>query len=239
METIDLTLPTPQLNLACDEALLEMCERGHDREILRFWEPTQTFVVLGYSNKARVEANTSACARDGIPILRRCSGGGAVLQGPGCLNYTLVLRIDDNGPTKGVTETNCHVMRRHRDALQPLVDGKIEIGGHSDLAIGGLKFSGNSQRRRKHFLLFHGTFLYRLDLAQVGKYLNHPSREPEYRQKREHEDFLANLKLPPQSIKEAVIGSWQPTDAFKAIPTQDIGRLAQEKYSREEWNLKF
>ena len=39
MQLLDLTFPTPEENLACDEALLEMCEQGYDREILRFWEP--------------------------------------------------------------------------------------------------------------------------------------------------------------------------------------------------------
>src|SRR6266404_876476 len=89
MKYIDLTLGTPAENLACDEALLNMCEEGLEGEILRFWEPKETFVVVGYANQAAREANLEACRAGNVPVLRRCSGGGTVLQGLGCLNYSL------------------------------------------------------------------------------------------------------------------------------------------------------
>ena len=56
MKLCDLTLATPEENLACDEALLDLCEAGHSGDILRFWEPSRHFVVLGYANKAAREA---------------------------------------------------------------------------------------------------------------------------------------------------------------------------------------
>ena len=89
MKGCDLTLPTPEENLACDEVLLDICEAGRLEGVLRFWEPAQHFVVLGYANRAAREANLEFCRSAGIRVLRRCSGGGAVLQGPGCLNYSL------------------------------------------------------------------------------------------------------------------------------------------------------
>jgi lipoate-protein ligase A len=124
MKYLELTLPTPQENLACDEVLLDFCEEGYDHEILRFWEHREPFVVLGYSNKARAEANLNAARWANVPVLRRCTGGGAVVQGPGCLNFSLILRIPDSGPLAGVTETNIHIMNRHKDALAPLLKGE-------------------------------------------------------------------------------------------------------------------
>ena len=103
MKWLDLTLPSPAENLACDEALLDWCENGKGDEVLRFWEPREHFVVVGYANKIANEVNVAACEKRGIPILRRCSGGGTVLQGPGCLNYTLVLRITDDGPLRNIS----------------------------------------------------------------------------------------------------------------------------------------
>src|SRR5688572_6131078 len=94
MRWLDLTFPTPAENLACDEALLDLCEAGFADEVLRFWESPTHFVVVGYGNKVDSEVEVAACRADGIPILRRCTGGGTVLQGPGCLNYSLVLRIE-------------------------------------------------------------------------------------------------------------------------------------------------
>lgn len=104
MKFLDLTLPTPAENLAADEALLEFCEAQPDLEVLRFWEPQEYFVVLGYANRYRLAVNLPACQSRNIPILRRCSGGGTVLQGPGCLNYSLVLRIPEAGSLAGGTK---------------------------------------------------------------------------------------------------------------------------------------
>jgi lipoate-protein ligase A len=97
MKYLDLTLPTPAENLALDEALLELAEREGD-ETLRVWESPWPFVVLGLSNHLSREANVDACRELKVEILRRCSGGGTVVQGPGCLSYALALRIDEAGP---------------------------------------------------------------------------------------------------------------------------------------------
>src|SRR6185295_5909726 len=83
MNYLDQTFPTAEENLACDEALLDWCDAGDGPEVLRFWEPQQHFVVVGYSNRVEREVNVAACRESGIPILHRCSGGGTVLQGPG------------------------------------------------------------------------------------------------------------------------------------------------------------
>ena len=106
MKWIDLTYPSPEENLACDEALLDLCEEGAEGEILRFWEPSAYFVVLGYSNRWTTEVDSPACAKLGIPIFRRCSGGGTVLQGPGCLNYSLILKIEGDRTLATITGTN-------------------------------------------------------------------------------------------------------------------------------------
>src|ERR1035441_6566637 len=87
VKCLDLTLPTPAANLACDEALLDACEEQGGGEVLRFWEPRDYFVVVGVSNHVAREVNRPACQRENLGVYRRCSGGGAVLQGPGCLNY--------------------------------------------------------------------------------------------------------------------------------------------------------
>ena len=121
MKYLDLTLPTPEENLACDEALLELCEEGGGDQILRFWESPTYFVALGYANKAESEVNLAACAAEQIPIFRRCSGGGTVLQGPGCLNYCLILKIDEVGPLQSISSTNAFVMKRHQEALGTLL----------------------------------------------------------------------------------------------------------------------
>ena len=239
MKYLDRTLRSAQENLAADEALLDWCEEGSSDEILRFWEPRQHFVVLGYSNRTRSEVNLESCKTLGFPVLRRCSGGGTVLQGPGCLNYALILRIHGDSPLANITEANAFIMNRSRNALNSLLDGKVLIQGHTDLTLQARKFSGNSQRRKRHFLLFHGSFLLDLDLALVEQTLHLPSKQPQYRHSRGHKDFLTNLNLPARSIKEALQRVWNAGDTLGDIPQQRIEQLVQKKYAAEAWNFKF
>jgi lipoate-protein ligase A len=239
MKYLDRTLQTPQENLACDEALLDWCEEGFPDEILRFWEPRQHFAVLGYFNKARSEVNLDSCKRLAVPVLRRCTGGGTVLQGPGCLNYALLLKIQDDSPLTNISKANAFIMNRNRNALNPLLSGKVLIQGHTDLTLQGTKFSGNSQRRRRLFLLFHGSFLLDLDLDLVEQTLRMPSRQPPYRRDRAHKDFLTNLHLPATAVKNAMKQIWNATTALDKLPEKRIKQLLRDKYATDGWNLKF
>jgi len=271
MKLLDLTLPSPAENLACDEALLDWCEDSAMDEVLRFWESVTPFVVVGYANKVAREVNVAACGARGIPILRRCSGGGAVVQGPGCLSYALVLRILEDGPTRSINATNQFIMERNRAAMEALLarssrreeaqistttsrkrsenlltsaatdlDGDFRVGvqGHTDLTLDGLKFSGNSQRRRRQFLLFHGTLLLNFNLQLIGELLPMPSLQPDYRQRRDHGEFLANLNLPAGQVKAALQIAWAATGILPTLRQDAIGALVEGKYSTAAWNFK-
>jgi lipoate-protein ligase A len=247
MKLLDLTLPSPAENLAGDEVLLDAAETGAGDEVLRFWEPREPFVVVGYANKVAAEVNVAACETRGIPVLRRCSGGGTVVQGPGCLNYTLVLRITADGPLHSISIANQFIMERNRAAMQSLLPKsrsrdprpEIAVRGHTDLAIGDRKFSGNSQRRRKHFLLFHGTFLLDSGLALIGELLPMPSKQPDYREHRAHTEFLTNLNMPANEVKAALRQAWKVEEPLKGFLTEKIFALARDKYATREWNFKF
>ncbi len=244
MNFLDLTFPTPAENLAADEALLDWCDETGGPEILRFWEPRELFVVVGYANKVATETHAAVCAENKIPILRRCSGGGTVLQGPGVLNYSLILKIAEGGPLAGITSANRFIMERNRAALESEFrisnfEFRISVSGHTDLAVNGLKFSGNAQRRKKTHLLFHGAFLLHFDLALVGKFLTMPSLQPDYRQNRPHSDFITNLPISAAAVKQALRTAWGAVDPVEALPHERIQSLARDKYATNEWNLKF
>jgi len=239
MRYCELNLPSPAENLAADEALLDLSEAGQAGDLLRFWQSAQHFIVLGYANKVATETNPAACRQLGIPVLRRCSGGGTVLQGPGCFNYSLVLRIDDGGPLRSIAGTNEFIMEKHRACLAALLNRPVTQEGHTDLALRGIKFSGNAQRRRQRSVLFHGSFLLDLDISLVERVLPLPSQQPSYRERRSHRDFLVNLGLPPAAVQSALCQAWQASEPFADLPFANIERLVREKYSRDEWNLKF
>ena len=239
MKLLDLTLPSPAENLAADEALLDAAETSDQGEVLRFWESATHFVVVGYSNRVADEVNVKACEAYKIPILRRCSGGGTVLQGPGCLNYTLILRIASDNTLQNISLANQFIMGRNRTALQTLLKKPVRIQGYTDLTRGELKFSGNSQRRHRMFLLFHGTFLLNFDLTLMALLLRFPSKQPDYRESREHEKFLTQLEVSAAEVKAALTNIWQVSEPLSAFPQSSIEALSREKYSTREWSFKF
>ena len=241
---LDYPLPSPAENLAADEALLDWCENGHGGEILAFWEPRETFVVVGYANKIAREVNVAACQKSGVRVFRRCSGGGTVVQMPGGLNYSLILRITEGGPLGSINSANRFIMEQNRAALSTLLpqlstDNPITVQGHTDLCLGKFKFAGNSQRRRKNHLLFHGTLLLDCDLHIISELLPMPSLEPDYRARRPHQEFLTNLRLPAAAVKAALAKVWSAESTLADPPWEAITRLAREKYSTQEWNYKF
>jgi len=237
MKYLDLTLPTPSANLACDEALLDACEENPGAEMLRFWEPREYFVVLGYANRAESEVNLAACREENVGVYRRCSGGGAVLQGPGCLNYSLILHIAGHAALQNITSANRHIMERQRLALERVLGRRVSVSGITDLTLGGRKFCGNAQRRKRRALLFHGVFLLCFHIPMMEKLLPMPSRKPDYRQERPHGEFLANLDVPASAIKGALREAWSAAECCERAPL--TGPALEQKYAGDEWNRKF
>ena len=110
--------------------------------------------------------------------------------------------------------------------------------GDTDLTLDGRKFSGNAQRRRRRFVLFHGTFLLALDLELIQSLLPPPSKQPAYREGRSHLEFVRNVPLQPAQLKEALQKAWQAHEPLLDVPTAAIEQLVAQKYSRPEWNLR-
>ena len=202
---------------------MDSLESGIGGEILSFWEATQPFVVVGYGQSIEREVHVDRCEVCRFPIIRRCSGGGAVVQGPGCLNYSLILRIAEGGPLAGVTSTNAWIMERQRRAMSRLLPGSVTVAGFTDLVWStnsedmrgpevGRKFSGNAQRRKRLALLFHGTILHHFDLSLMEELLKMPSAQPEYRKNRPHTEFVANTNLDPTAIRAEIAAEWQAVE---------------------------
>jgi lipoate---protein ligase len=239
MQYTEVTLGDPASNLACDEALVELFEaRCATDGILRIWEPENHFVVLGHSNRIDSEVDFAACESERLPIFRRLSGGGTVMQGPGCLNYSLILRNGVDIPLD-IAESFQVVLEHHKQCIQEMIGDPVEIAGVSDLVIKGRKFSGNAQYRKRRFTLVHGTFLLNLDLAIVARCLRLPSKQPAYRQNRSHGCFMRNLHLDPLNVRQALRAAWSATDQFTEVPNAMIADLKRSRYGRPNWTRKF
>jgi lipoate-protein ligase A len=200
LSCLDTPCAGPAEQLRFDEELLTQ-----GKPVLRLWEAEAECVVLGYAGRAERDVHMAACDRGDVPILRRCSGGGAVLLGPGCLNYSLVLPLEWDPNWREVRYSLEWTMNRMCLALGL---AGLRHEAHSDLALHGRKVSGNAQRRTQHAILHHGTLLYDFDALRVERFLRPPAREPHYRAGRSHADFLGNLPLTPVQIRHRLMGVW-------------------------------
>ncbi len=192
-------------------------------------------VVVGRSSRPNFEVRAEECRARQIPVLRRISGGAAVVVGPGCLMYAVVLSLRLRPELPAIDSAHQFVLGTMIDGLRPAVLG-IAIRGTCDLAIGEKKFSGNSVRLKRNALLYHGTLLYNFPLDLVSRLLAMPPRRPDYRQNREHEAFVMNLPLGAATIRAALRSAWQATELCPDWPRAETARLVAEKYSRREWN---
>ena len=217
LRLLDLTLSSPEENLALDEALLEELEEHGGDPVLRFWESDRHVVVLGRACHITDDVHVAACRRDAVPVLRRASGGGTVLLGPGCLCYAFVLPFTLHPDLRSIRSTNHFILLRIARTLhrwQP----QIAFQGISDLAIDGFKISGNAQRRTRKALLFHGTILYHMQTDIIARYLKHPKRQPDYRGDRDHGSFLSTIDVQPRDLKQAIADDWDARVTLESWP---------------------
>ncbi len=245
MRYLELTLNVPASDLALDEALLEEAEQGRpsgdageavsdSAELLRIWEPTRPCVVLGRSSRLQQEVNLDRCRELEIPVLRRASGGATVVTGPGCLMYAVLLSYERRPELRSLDVAHRFVMETQQRAVSRL-GLECQIRGICDLAWGERKFSGNSLRCRRQYLLYHGTLLYDFPLELLASVLGVPERQPEYRRQRTHLDFVTNLPVQRPALIAALRAEWGATQILGDWPARMTDELAQSKYSRLEW----
>ena len=91
-------------------------------------------------------------------------------------------------------------------------------------------------RCKREHLLYHGTLLYDFPLEMIGRCLAMPPRQPDYRQARPHDTFVANLPLSAAMLRSALQAAWTACEPCSAWPQAATRRLVAEKYSRPEWN---
>ena len=164
-------------NMAVDEAILEGVGRGSSSPTLRVyaWEPPT--VSTGHSQKASVELDLDACARRGFGVVRRPTGGRAVLHA-GELTYSVVGRSGEPPLGGSIAES-------YRAIAGGLLLGLAELGVRAELApvataprgrgevappcfvsagrfeivVEGRKLIGSAQRRLAAAVLQHGSLL--------------------------------------------------------------------------------
>lgn len=189
--------------------------RESGQGMLLLWRGGLAAVVLGRSQVIEKEVDLAACRHYSVPILRRTSGGGAVLQTEGVLNYSLLLpernRLSFNAGFRLGTWLVQEALRR--------LGLESSVQGVSDVTVKGRKVSGNAIARVNRVFLVHGTLLADMDKGLLEACLRHPSREPDYRAGRSHWEFLTTLAELGVAAQQVIDMAWE--DAAKEL----LGKL--------------
>lgn len=177
---------SPHAAVHLEEILLNDVQSGSRRCVMRIWR-NDWCAVLGRNNKESEWINEDALAADGVPVIRRDSGGGTVIHHPGNLNYTFIVRREIAGissPTSAIP----YFLKIVERALAYL-DVEAEHRGVSDVFAKGHKISGNAERIKSRAILHHGTILMQSELERMQRYLKIPPNRPGI----PHKGFVAGL----------------------------------------------
>jgi lipoate-protein ligase A len=160
--------------------------------VVRVEEAREVVVVLSRSRDPEREVYLGRCREDGVPVIVRPSGGGAVVLAPGVVAASLVAPADPRARfPEPYFRRYCGVVA---EALTRCGAVGLEIRGISDLALGERKVAGSSLRLWKGWVLFQVSVLVDVDVRLLERYLRAPSREPRYRRGRPHREFVVTLR---------------------------------------------
>lgn len=164
--------------------------RATGRALCRVYRPQETCVVLGRGGSEERELHRAAIDADGVPVYRRPGGGGAVVLDRGNLVVALALPLPGLGAVTAAFRLASDLVI---DALTACGVPGVEQRGVSDLVLGDRKLGGSCLRRERGLAHYATTLLVDPRLDLLDRYLQHPPREPEYRRRRPHSDFVTTL----------------------------------------------
>ncbi len=183
-----MELPTRPYDL--DDELMAQT-RSDNQPRVRVYQFDHVAVVIGRGGKQELELHTENIAVDNIPLYRRPGGGCSVVLDPGNVIVSLALPLPGVGHIKTAFNAISEWMIT---CLATCSIPDVKQYGVSDLAIGGRKIGGSCVYRTQGLLYYSTTLLCEQEMPTVGRYLQHPPREPDYRQGRPHDLFMGSLK---------------------------------------------
>lgn len=236
-------------NMGLDEAILGAVAEGRRPPTLRLYGWNPPTVTLGYFQGLDEEVDREACARMGVDIVRRVTGGGAVFHDAE-LTYSIVLPESHPLARPGILDS-------YRVLCAGVVEGlarfglQAEFAPINDVLVDGRKVSGNAQTRKRGCILQHGTILLDVDVDRMFALLKVPSEKLKGKLIEDVKQRVTSLRHKlgrSVSLAEAVpafaegFSKALGIELEKSEPSpeelEEAGRIAREKYGTEAWTGK-
>jgi lipoate-protein ligase A len=222
----------PSINLAIEQYLFENKKRGE--LIFYLWQNDNTIVIGRYQN-AYEEINMEFVRDNGIKVVRRDTGGGAVYHDMGNLNYSFI------------TDADCDSLEICINVLRKVLEKfniEYSMEGRNDILVDGCKISGTARYDANGKTLHHGTLLINSNLEIIKNALTRSNKISDTKTTKSKPRKVGNLsdynpKLNIQSVKQAF--SSELGIGFKMIPalTPRVQELVATKFNNEEWTYGF
>ncbi|MEM2922453.1 MAG: biotin/lipoate A/B protein ligase family protein [Candidatus Bathyarchaeia archaeon] len=248
---IGLQINDAYTNMAIDEAILNQVSIYDSPNTIRMYRWCPSAVSIGYFQSIQEEVDLEYCAKKGVDVVRRITGGGAVYHDfNGEVTYSLILSEKDGVAPKDLLESYTVLCGGIVKGLQYLgLDA--EFKPVNDIIVNGRKISGNAQTRRQGVILQHGTVLVDLDLTTMFKVLKVGEEKISDKMIKAVEERVTSIKrekgaLPrfedvAQSLRKGFEEAFN-IETFDGDLSEKEKALAIEfrraKYGTREWNYK-
>jgi len=232
---------------ALDEAIARSRSDGAVPDTLHFYRRRPPAVTLGYSLDASAEVDLDYCRRQGIDVVRRLSGGGAIYTDDRQLVYSLTTK--DILPSQ-VEESLRIVCSAVVKGLQ-LLGAEASFAPLNDVLVCGKKVSGSAQLRKWGIVLQHGTVLVDMDPEAMFRALKVPKHKLEKHRLGGPGERVSTLRaelgrLPKMAeVKDALRKGFEDIFGAEFVPSEPseaekkmAGELVRTRYGNDDWNLK-
>jgi lipoate-protein ligase A len=230
----------PHLNLALEEYALRNFDHNYDYLLFYINEPS---IIIGRNQNTLEEINHEYVDENGIHVVRRISGGGAVYHDTGNLNFSFITDYD---------KKSLNNFRKFTDPVIQVLKTlgvDAELSGRNDIQVGGRKISGNAQFSTVKRMFSHGTLLFDSDLSEVTKALDVKMSKIESKGHKSVRSRVANISEfleTPMAVsefrKELLEGLYEYRQDFETYRLtenewESVHDLKNEKYADWNWNF--
>ncbi|MBD8067613.1 lipoate--protein ligase [Bacillus sp. PS06] len=229
----------PRINLAIEEYAVKNLDINETYLLFYINEPS---IIIGKNQNTIEEINTKYVEENGIHVVRRLSGGGAVYHDLGNLNFSFITKDDGQS------------FHNFRKFTEPVINAlkaigvEAELSGRNDILVDGRKISGNAQFSTKGRMFSHGTLMFNSEIDHVVAALNVKKEKIESKGIKSIRSRVANIAefLDSEMTIEEFRGLllryiFNESDDIQTYELTDsdwekIHEISKEHYQNWEWN---
>lgn len=230
----------PKLNLAVEEYILKHLNVEHEDYFLFYINGPS--IIIGKNQNTSEEVNLKYIEENGIDVVRRLSGGGAVYHDEGNLNFSFITKDDGNS------------FNNYKKFTQPIVDALKQLGveaeltGRNDIQVGERKISGNAQFTTRGRMFSHGTLMFNSNIEEVVNSLNVSEEKMRSKGIKSVRSRVANItefleeEMEMQRFVEALLHSIYDGQEPERYVLRDedweiVQDISKERYANWDWNF--